>query len=304
MSFISYAQNLEDVMLWRALKNIDKGFYVDVGANDPSIDSVTKHFYLQGWRGINIDPLRQHIEALEVERPRDLNLQLAIGKAEGEIKLWETDIRGWATANIDVVKRHERYGHVGQWHTVRTSTLESVLKEHGAQEIHFLKVDVEGMEEEVLASNDWSTYRPWIVVVEATLPVSQIESYQSWELILTAANYLFAYADGLNRFYVAKEHLELLPSFKYPPNVFDGYKVAGWVDDEKKMASAELRASAAEFRALSAEERAAKAELYLANILNSTSWRLIEPLRFVWRNLKVGWHFSKRVLKKVLHWEK
>ncbi|HZF37393.1 MAG TPA: FkbM family methyltransferase, partial [Blastocatellia bacterium] len=45
MSFISYAQNFEDVMLWRALKHIDRGFYIDVGANDPDLDSVTKAFY-------------------------------------------------------------------------------------------------------------------------------------------------------------------------------------------------------------------------------------------------------------------
>ena len=32
MSFISYAQNFEDVMLWRALKHISEGFYIDIGA--------------------------------------------------------------------------------------------------------------------------------------------------------------------------------------------------------------------------------------------------------------------------------
>ena len=41
MSFISHAQNFEDVMLWRALKHIEHGFYVDVGANDPDVHSVT-----------------------------------------------------------------------------------------------------------------------------------------------------------------------------------------------------------------------------------------------------------------------
>ena len=43
--FVSYAQNYEDVMLWRALKHVKKGFYVDVGANDPKFDSVTQAFY-------------------------------------------------------------------------------------------------------------------------------------------------------------------------------------------------------------------------------------------------------------------
>jgi hypothetical protein len=45
MSFVSYAQNFEDVMLWRALRDIKGGFYIDVGANSPGMDSVTKAFY-------------------------------------------------------------------------------------------------------------------------------------------------------------------------------------------------------------------------------------------------------------------
>ena len=62
MTFISYAQNLEDVLLWRALGHIKNGFYIDVGANHPEWDSVTKHFYDLGWRGVNIEPMpREHL---------------------------------------------------------------------------------------------------------------------------------------------------------------------------------------------------------------------------------------------------
>lgn len=45
MSFISYSQNYEDVMLWQALKDIKNGFYIDVGVNDPVEDSITKSMY-------------------------------------------------------------------------------------------------------------------------------------------------------------------------------------------------------------------------------------------------------------------
>ena len=56
MRFVSYAQNFEDVMLWRALKHISNGFYIDVGAWSPDIDSVTRIFYEHGWRGVNVEP--------------------------------------------------------------------------------------------------------------------------------------------------------------------------------------------------------------------------------------------------------
>jgi len=52
--YIYYAQNFEDVMLWRALKHIKNGFYIDIGAWDPVIDSVSNLFYENGWRGINV----------------------------------------------------------------------------------------------------------------------------------------------------------------------------------------------------------------------------------------------------------
>jgi peptide methionine sulfoxide reductase MsrB len=60
---ISYAQNFEDIILWRALKNIKNGFYVDVGAGDPVNHSVTKWFYDQGWSGVNIKPNEQDFVA-------------------------------------------------------------------------------------------------------------------------------------------------------------------------------------------------------------------------------------------------
>lgn len=65
MSIISYAQNYEDVMLWRALKAIPAGFYIDIGANDPDVESVTRLFYDAGWRGVNVEPVQAHYQDLQ-----------------------------------------------------------------------------------------------------------------------------------------------------------------------------------------------------------------------------------------------
>ena len=223
MSFISYAQNFEDVMLWRALKHIERGFYLDVGANDPIEDSITKAFYDHGWSGINIEPLSTHIQALNSQRPRDTNLQFIVSDVEEPIELWESEVRGWASAHPDVIKKHLEKNHQGHYITVSSITLSSVCEQYKPQNIHFLKIDVEGLEAAVLRSNDWHRFRPWIVIVEATQPLSQIDSYVEWEPLLIDHDYAFAYADGLNRFYVAQEHKELLAAFKSPPNVFDDF---------------------------------------------------------------------------------
>ena len=85
--FISYAQNYEDVVLYRALKNIRNGFYVDVGAMDPIFDSVTKAFYDRGWRGINIEPVKHWHEKLIEKRTNDININVAAYDKSGTLKL-------------------------------------------------------------------------------------------------------------------------------------------------------------------------------------------------------------------------
>ena len=215
-------------MLWRALRHVRGGFYIDVGANDPVKDSVTKAFSERGWHGINVEPVAAHHADLERDRPLDINLRCALGaRDEGSIDLWECEIAGLATTDRAVVEQHVREGRQGAWHRVPVKTLASVCAEHsGGGEIHFLKIDVEGGEESVLAGGDFRRFRPWIVVVEATRPNSTEQKHEQWEHLLTDAGYRFAYADGLNRFYIAEEHPELRDALLYPPNIFDAFVVA------------------------------------------------------------------------------
>lgn len=226
MSWTSYSQNFEDVMLWRALKRVEQGCYIDVGANSPVVDSVTKHFYDQGWSGINIEPEPELHAMLEQDRPRDINLKVAISDFEGEGEIYYCVEKGLSTLDKAIADSNKTQGFGNNISKVFVTTLKTVCEDHiGDGEVHFLKVDAEGLEEKVLFGNDWTKIRPWIVVVEAMLPNTQIEDHHKWEGILLDASYKFAYADGLNRFYVAKEHGELIASFKYPPNVFDDFKV-------------------------------------------------------------------------------
>jgi FkbM family methyltransferase len=232
MSFVSCAQNFEDVMLWSALSHVENGFYIDVGANDPAVDSVTKAFYERGWHGINIEPLTSYHADLAENRPRDINFQCAAGAANGEIEVWECDVRGWATASADVVAQHTANGHAGAFHKVPVSQLTDICAQHVSGEIHFLKIDVEGFEKSVIDGMDFSRFRPWILVIEAARPNSTEEIHDEWEVDVLSAGYVLAYRDGLNRFYSAQEHAELLNFLRYPPNVFDGFMRSEQLDSE------------------------------------------------------------------------
>lgn len=223
MTTVSYAQNYEDVMLLRALRNIEHGFYVDVGAQDPVADSVTRLFYERGWRGINIDPVEYWYRRLCEDRPEDVNLNVAVGNDPGPLKLFEVLDSGLSTVDESFARRHEQAGFALRERLVPCRRLDSILDEYRPGTIHFLKIDCEGAERSVLESVDLRRWRPWIILLEATEPLSQVPTHGQWEGLLTSGGYVFAYADGLNRFYVASEKHDLLGTFLVPPNVFDGF---------------------------------------------------------------------------------
>ena len=166
--FISYAQNFEDVMLWRAFKTVSCGFYVDVGACDPTSDSLTKAFYARGWRGINIEPDRAFFEKLVSERPEDVNLRIAVSAAKGVATFYEISRRGLSTLRPELVGLHQAAGYEVRPVEIETDTLAAICEGHAREPIHFLKIDVEGSERDVLAGMDFHRWRPWVVVVEAT----------------------------------------------------------------------------------------------------------------------------------------
>lgn len=261
MTVVSYAQNYEDVMLLRALGKIERGFYVDVGAQDPVEDSVTKLFYESGWRGINVEPVASWHQKLVADRPGDVNLRIALGASEGEITLYEFPDTGLSTADAEVAQRHVRDGRKMVESVVRTTRLDSICEEHGVHVVHFLKIDVEGAERAVLEGFSF-TVRPWIVLVEATLPNTQTPAYSDWEHLLTGRGYRLVYQDGLNRFYLDDAHSELALAFATPPNVFDRFvRFSEWrARVELHQAHEEHRRLAATQNLLEARERAAAAE--------------------------------------------
>lgn len=261
---ISYSQNFEDVILWRALKDVQNGFYVDVGANDPTRSSVTKWFYDNGWRGINIEPNPFCFNLITSERPRDINLQLAISDKLEEIDFYLLNAHGLSTASLDIAAFHMKNGYKYDSIKVKADTLGHILELHAKNEIHFLKIDIEGFEKIAVSSLNLGVTRPWIFCIEATKPMSLLENYSEWEKYLLGADYIFCYEDGLNRFYLSREKFHLVSRFALPPGIFDNFVKYQEGSDEIMLRIRDL-------------------ENELLSIKNSKSWLLTEPLRRVFR---------------------
>src|SRR4051794_10819280 len=110
MAFVSYSQNFEDIMLWRALHNVSNGRYIDVGAHDPNIESVTRAFYERGWSGINIEPVDAEYQKLLLHRPRDVNLKVALGARRTIAPFFVNSSTGLSTLSRELAEAHAKMG--------------------------------------------------------------------------------------------------------------------------------------------------------------------------------------------------
>lgn len=289
----SYAQNAEDVRLWRVLASRERGFYVDVGAGDPTVGSVTKLFYDAGWSGINVEPGPDHA-ALAAARSRDITLDVAIASEPGEREMWISHPdRGLSSLEPIPLERLPA-GFTVARKRVQTQTLDEVLEEHGqGRQLDFLKIDVEGAERTVLESIDLDVTRPTVVVVEAISPLSFRSTHDEWEHHLLEAEYEFAAFDGINRFYVPRDQADLVSALAYPVTVLDRFQTSELVEARATAAflatergSSVPESSELPESRLEATTRQALAQIY--EMENTVSWRVTRPLRYV-RRLQRGW---------------
>ena len=216
--FISYAQNFEDVMLKRIFGAQKSGFYIDIGAQYPDNDSVTKAFYDRGWQGINIEPVKEYYELLQQARERDINLNFAIGKAESTLEFYELEGTGLSTFDRQTaLEIADKDGYKIISDRVPVKTLANVCQQYVTEQIDFLKIDVEGWEENVILGHDWEQFRPIVVLLEATIPNSPVRTQTNIRQILESEDYEYVYFDGLNDYYLAAEYNHLKEHFQTPP---------------------------------------------------------------------------------------
>lgn len=277
---ISYAQNFEDVILWRAFSKVGTGFYIDIGAHHPIIDSVSMAFYEAGWRGIHVEPIAEYAELIRRARPDEDVIQAAIGCNEGEVLFHAIPGTGLSTGQQSIAEQHRSHGFTVDPIKVQSVKLSDLLDRYGDRPIHWLKIDVEGMECEVISSWLPSSIRPWALVIESYAPDTRIPNYDGFETQLQALGYSFTYDDGLNRFYFHNDHPELESLLVGPPNCFDPFMLSPFVQGFRWNEAA-VAAQQNKLIALRQEQEALKAE----SIKEASQW---DALFFTLKDLEVG----------------
>lgn len=166
---VHYSQLGEDCLLWHYFHSVTGGFYVDVGCHHPTRYSNTHLLHrFRGWRGINIDADASAIAKFREARPMDINLALGIGASSGEREF--TTFRDGAVNTFDpAIARHQEISFGAPTiSNVTIRPLAEVLAEHvpAGTSIDYMDIDCEGLDHEVVASNDWAVFRPRIITVE------------------------------------------------------------------------------------------------------------------------------------------
>lgn len=185
----TYSQEGEDILLYRIFYHEKPGFYVDIGAHHPFRFSNTKILYDFGWHGINIEPNPDVAGLFSKWRPRDINLSMGVSPEKSQIEYFRFDQPALNSFSEEVKNR--LLPRLKDTMLIETLPLSDILKKNlePGQMIDFMNVDAEGMDMEILQSNDWEKYRPRSIMVEVQFSIIEDLIESEMHLFLTEKGY-------------------------------------------------------------------------------------------------------------------
>ena len=192
------------MILARLFEDRATGFYVDIGAHHPIRFSNTYKLYCRGWNGLNIDATPGSMEAFRYLRPRDTNVQAAVGAEGQQLTFYEFNEPALNTFSAEIARDRS----IGRYRVLRevtlvTQSMGKLLSAHVPKDarIDFLSIDVEGLDYEVLSSNDWDRHKPELILAEclgvatmelaAAEPVYQLLLGHGYEIVAKTVNTVF-----------------------------------------------------------------------------------------------------------------
>lgn len=166
----SFGQAGEDIVAESVFGKKKKGFYVDVGAYHPKVFSNTYMFYKRGWRGIAVEPNPEMAQLFAKTRKRDVVVNMGVGE-EKDVKDYyifsDPASNTFSAKQVEINQKAAGRKLLGK-KKIAVLPLREILEENVPKgvTIDVMSVDVEGMDLEVLHSNDWKKFRPKVVICE------------------------------------------------------------------------------------------------------------------------------------------
>ena len=201
----SYSQDQEDLFINDYFKNIDNGFYLDIGCYHPIKYSNTALLYNRGWQGINIDMNQTSIDLFKILRKKDKNICAAISSSNKEVTQFIDHL--YSPVNtIDknfsqTISKRFKIKPFSE-RKIYTNTLNEIIKKNEIQitKIDFLNIDVEGHDYEVLKGINFLNIKPKIICIEIDNHEKNL-SKESIQNYLKKFNYKIIKRIGFNAFF-------------------------------------------------------------------------------------------------------
>jgi FkbM family methyltransferase len=216
MHKISYSQFGEDITAANLFRNVDSGFYVDVGAHHPLRLSNTAELHIRGWQGVNVEPRQEGIRLFQQYRPHAINVRMAIHNELDTVTLYK--FRG-GRINTILPGRAESLKAtkepVGE-EVVPALSLNGLFEEHVPEgvHVHYLSVDIEGYDTEAILAFDLNRFKPDVICVEihrfdilhlADHPIVQYLTDHGYELYaINIMSFTFVRTDAAKRLGVSQ----------------------------------------------------------------------------------------------------
>jgi FkbM family methyltransferase len=159
--------------------------YLDVGASDPVVLSNTMIMYQRGAKGVLVEPDSIMANKLRSRRPRDVVVNSAVAfderRAATLIRLYPSAFNtfseaqaeqvvaasaGWAS-QLSIVGRAE----------VKLVPINEIIERHlDGVAPHFLSIDAESVDFEILQSLDFARFKPWIICIEKSRSMAEFDA--------------------------------------------------------------------------------------------------------------------------------
>ncbi len=206
---LSYSQCGEDIILNIIFNSKKDGFYIDIGANNPKIQSNTYLLYLNGWKGINIDALPNSMDSFKKIRSKDINIEKAISNIEENLTYFKFENSFYNTLNESAIDRIKLHSPLVEKLPIKTTTLSNLLDNYEIKDIDFFSIDVEGLDLQVLMSNNWTKYRPKVIIIESfSGSINNLQEDNVYKYLLNL-NYDYFCSTPTNAFFLDIDFLKL-----------------------------------------------------------------------------------------------
>lgn len=186
---ISFSQDSEDILLMCHFDRKKKeGFYVDVGALDPVRFSNTYLFYRKGWRGIVVEPNPKAEKLFRKTRKRDIFIGEGVARQKGELTYHCFKEPALNTFDPKIAAQRELEGRlILKCIPRRISPLSEILDQNMPKsiEIDFMSIDAEGMDDEIIRSNNWEKYRPLFLIAEIDSTINDFNQNSTIQFLLS-----------------------------------------------------------------------------------------------------------------------